>query len=49
MLDKFAFQMLNGNGDLLDLVKVVAPELRPHWYQMSHDEILTEVRIKFVN
>ncbi|ESP01375.1 hypothetical protein LOTGIDRAFT_186156 [Lottia gigantea] len=39
-LDVYAFQVLNGVGDLIDLTKVVSPETIPDWRKMSHDEAM---------
>ena len=36
--------MLNGVGDLIDLLHVLAPELRPDWSRMTKDEVIAQVR-----
>jgi hypothetical protein len=38
-LPLFAFQMLNGVGDLLDLINAVDPETRPDYDKMSKKEL----------
>lgn len=42
-LDLYAFQMLNGVGDLLDLVSAINPDFLPNWDKMSKQEILDYV------
>lgn len=37
-LDLFAFQVLNGVGDLIDLIHALNPESFPDWKSFSHDE-----------
>ncbi|KAK3089734.1 hypothetical protein FSP39_006039 [Pinctada imbricata] len=37
-LDDFAFQVLNGAGDLLDLMHVIDPQNAPDWTKMTHEE-----------
>jgi flagellar biosynthesis protein FliR len=43
VLKPFAFQVLNGAGDLLDLKTALSPESMPDWDHMTDDEILTQV------
>ena len=38
MLDVFAFQVLNGVGDFLDLMKAIDPESRPQFDKFTHQE-----------
>ena len=38
-LDLYAFQMLNGNGDMLDLLTAVKPETFPDVHSMSPDQL----------
>ena len=42
-LEIYAFQLLNGNGDLLDLVNKVSPKDQEDWRTMSKDEVLSLV------
>jgi len=42
ILPLFAFQMLNGVGDLLDLIPALNIERRPHWESMSKQQVLRE-------
>ncbi|XP_032218792.1 phospholipase B-like 1 isoform X2 [Nematostella vectensis] len=42
-LGVFAFQMLNGVGDLLDLTKALMPERMADWDHMTEKEILEKV------
>ncbi|KAL5018080.1 hypothetical protein ScPMuIL_003802 [Solemya velum] len=39
MLDVFAFQVLNGNGDLFDISHVVAPDTIPNWSSMTKTQV----------
>ncbi|XP_052791309.1 phospholipase B-like 1 isoform X2 [Mya arenaria] len=39
----YAFQMLNGNGDLLDMISAVRPDLVPDFFNMTRDEALAYV------
>lgn len=41
----FAFQVLNGNGDLLDLIRVVDPSSRPNFAKMTK-EVLKDYVLK---
>lgn len=43
-LDNFAFQVLNGAGDLIDLMHAVDKEGRPNFDKMSKDELKLYVR-----
>ena len=45
-LDVFAFQVLNGVGDLLDLVSALNPESIPDWKSFTHDEARLYVQKK---
>eukprot|EP00038_Savillea_parva_P007022 m.167351 g.167351 ORF g.167351 m.167351 type:complete len:562 (-) comp12814_c0_seq1:149-1834(-) len=38
-VDRFGFQLLNGMGDLFQIIPAVKKELRPKWESMSVDEI----------
>jgi hypothetical protein len=42
-LDEWAFQMLNGNGDLFDLIPALDKETIPKWEEMSLEEIRHKV------
>ncbi|KJE97432.1 hypothetical protein CAOG_09069 [Capsaspora owczarzaki ATCC 30864] len=41
-LDVFAFQVLNGNGDILDLMNVLQPSTRPSWNDMTPQQAQLE-------
>lgn len=43
-LDVFAFQVLNGAGDLLDLLSVIDPASSADWTQMTHSQVLSYVQ-----
>ncbi|XP_048758245.2 phospholipase B-like 1 [Ostrea edulis] len=45
-LDVFAFQVLNGAGDLLDLLNVIDPSSSADWQTMTHSQILSYVQDK---
>ena len=42
-LPLYAFQVLNGAGDLLDLVNVVSPKNQPDWRKMTKEEAVAFV------
>ena len=42
-LDKFAFQVLNGVGDLLTLKDVLQEDARPDWSLMTKEQIIAKV------
>ena len=42
-LPLYAFQVLNGAGDLLDLVSALAPKHRPDWDKMTKEQITSYV------
>ena len=39
MLGLYAFQLLNGNGDMLDMIHALDPGSRPNWSTMSKEEV----------
>lgn len=43
-LDVFAFQVLNGAGDLLDLLSVIDPASSADWTQMTRSQVLSYVQ-----
>lgn len=45
-LDLFAFQTLNGNGDLLDLISALNPASIPNWDKMSNDELRISLALR---
>ncbi|KAH3863783.1 phospholipase B-like 1 [Dreissena polymorpha] len=42
-LDVYAFQMLNGNGDMLDMLSAVKPDSLPDFTKMSKEEITSYI------
>lgn len=42
-LDVYAFQMLNGNGDMLDMLSAVKPDSLPDFTKMSKVEITSYI------
>ena len=40
----FAFQVLNGVGDLLDLLSVIDPASAADWTKMTHSQMLSFVQ-----
>jgi hypothetical protein len=45
-LDEWAFQMLNGNGDLFDLIPALDKETIPKWEEMSLEEIRHKIAMR---
>ena len=46
-LDKFAFQVLNGVGDLLTLKDILKSNDRQNWSSMTKDEIIAKVNTDY--
>ena len=47
-LDWFSFEILNGNGDMLDLLTALDPDNRPDFSAMSKEELKSWVGSSYI-